>query len=593
MNSLNQCQTTNNLDAGLKGTPLKGTGMRSMRFDNPQTGKNLIHIDGKYGRIRIGKKEAAQYKEQQVPAYRGKPLIEALPQILSVKDAITQLRHLPTIDHEDRTLPPEIRLHLIETAFQELFQPLPTHIELEQRISRTIRAGYIARDPFAQGYHQEKEAKLKQINQYHPVAQHWPSSSLGFTSIGLSGMGKTTGHERTLSLYPQIITHSAYQGHDFNFTQLVWVHLECPPDGSTRSFCLSFLETVGTIVGEDLLARYGKGKPTTDELIISMSRVAANYGLGLLAMDELQNLSAAKSGGTDIFLNFLVQLVNVLGLPIVLIGTSEAATALGGKLRLARRGTGQGALRWNQMDKKDGDWTLLLKTMWRYQYVQNPTKLTDKLNDVIYEETQGITDLVVKIFKFAQWRAITTGKEQLSEALIKSVAKDSFGEVRPILKALKCKNYSRLLSLGDVVMPSDQAIIDQLSASDSSFAEKVRTILQKSLHAEAPTQDEAPTVENASVPPYTKEGNTTEACVPEGSSKSSAGNSHDPSYATAPHGPDEANDKTSASNTSEPPAPPKLEEIFREGRERGEALHDILFREGLTIGEYELGSVVG
>lgn len=49
-----------------------------------------------------------------------------------------------------------------------------------------------------------------------------------------------------------------------------------------------------------------------------MALVAANHHLGVLVIDEIQRLNLAKSGGAEKMLNFFTQLVNSVGVPVVI-----------------------------------------------------------------------------------------------------------------------------------------------------------------------------------------------------------------------------------------------------------------------------------
>ena len=51
-----------------------------------------------------------------------------------------------------------------------------------------------------------------------------------------------------------------------------------------------------------------------------MSQIANVHAIGVLIIDEIQHLSMSKSGGVEKMLNFFVTLVNVIGLPVVMIG---------------------------------------------------------------------------------------------------------------------------------------------------------------------------------------------------------------------------------------------------------------------------------
>lgn len=71
------------------------------------------------------------------------------------------------------------------------------------------------------------------------------------------------------------------------------------------------------------------------------------------------------------------------------------------------------------------------------------------LSEVIYEETQGITDLAIKLFMFAQERAITSGEEKLTPSIIRSAAKDKFNLLQPALKSFKDKDKTDLAKFED------------------------------------------------------------------------------------------------------------------------------------------------
>jgi hypothetical protein len=191
-----------------------------------------------------------------------------------------------------------------------------------------------------------------------------------------------------------------------------------------------------------------------------VARVASLVHLGVLVIDEIQVLSKLRSGGHEKMLDFFVQLINLIGLPVVLVGTYKAWPVIGSEFRQIRRGTGQGDLVWEQM-KEDDDWQLFVESLWRYQYIQFPCPLTEQLNHTLYYESQGITDLAVKLFLLAQVRAITTGKEKLTKGIIQSVALDYFRTAREVLNALKSGSLERLKNCEDVRSINIEPFIEQ------------------------------------------------------------------------------------------------------------------------------------
>src|SRR5689334_4622377 len=104
----------------------------------------------------------ASYSEQLVGRYKGNPAIESLPGIMSAEDAARLLAYYPERDQNGQQLPAEIRMHLIMDALH-FFEPLPVHIDLEQRISRVIRDGYVGRNPLARDHWREIDRRVESL----------------------------------------------------------------------------------------------------------------------------------------------------------------------------------------------------------------------------------------------------------------------------------------------------------------------------------------------------------------------------------------------------------------------------------------------
>jgi hypothetical protein len=409
-----------------------------------------------------GREVNASYNPQQLSIYQDNPLIEALPPLLTTEEAFVLLQHLPVYNYRERLLPNHERLHLIQEVLQ-FFQPLPVHLDLEQRFSRLIRSGYRARNPISREFFNDVKQRVEALHTHQELPSRLRSTACGFTIIGMSGVGKTTAVESILQLYPQVINHSHYHNRDFTLRQIVWLKLDCPFDGSIKGLCLNFFQAVDDLLSTSYYQNYGAaGRRTVDELIPAMARVASLHCLGVLVIDELQNLSEAKSGGHKKMLNFFVGLINTIGLPVVLVGTYKAWSVLGGEFRQMRRGTGVGDLVWHPM-LEDDTWQFFLESLWRYQYVRSPSPLTAELSHTLYYETQGITDFAIKIYLLAQIRAITTGKESLTQAIIRSVAKDCLTLAAPVLSALKLGDRVELQKYDDVYLIDIEPYFQQAS----------------------------------------------------------------------------------------------------------------------------------
>ncbi|MEM1309814.1 MAG: ATP-binding protein [Cyanobacteria bacterium P01_H01_bin.153] len=441
----------------------------------------------------VGKGQVIQadYRDPIISSYRDNPLIEALPPILTEDEVMELLTHYPNYDPQERQLPSHLRLHLIQNALQ-FFAPLPVHLDLEQRFSRMIRLGYQARNPADPAFWGNLHTKVQSMGR---LRGHVRSTATGFTILGISGVGKTSAVEAILSLYPQVILHTEYQQRELSFTQIVWLKLDCPFDGSIKGLCLNFFQAVDDLLGSRYYENYASGRPTVDTLLPRMALVASTHSIGVLVIDEIQHLSEAKSGGSKKMLNFFVQLINTIGLPVILVGTYKAMSLLSGEFRQTRRGTGQGDLVWDRM-AQDDIWQLFLESLWTYQYIRQPTKLTPSLSKALYEATQGITDFAVKVYMLAQVRAISNGKETLNARMIRSVAEGSLRLAEPILTALRTGDKRVLYSVEDVYPIDLTSYLEEaqrIAAQSARFVESPAPDLTERLVALPPetTQPEA------------------------------------------------------------------------------------------------------
>jgi hypothetical protein len=326
-----------------------------------------------------GRQETAVLREQEIPEYCGNPLIEALPPIWTRAEVTEKLAHFPPYSEEQRRAPSHLRLHLIENV-REFFIPQGIHLEIEIRVSCMLRRGYRQRNPLAPGHWLAINDRIGALRLKPPGKALLPGKACGFAVVGPSGVGKSTTLENILLLYPQVISH----GHDgalpLILKQLVWLKLDCPKDGSIKGLCLNFFQAVDDLLGTNYYDRYTGYRRTVDELLPRMARVAAMHCLGMLVIDEIQNLRESKSGGAAQMLNFFVQLENTIGVPFVLIGTPKAMPLFRGEFRQARRASEQGDVVWPRMQEKDANhperadpvWEEFVRALWAYDYLRTP-----------------------------------------------------------------------------------------------------------------------------------------------------------------------------------------------------------------------------
>lgn len=404
--------------------------------------------------------QAASYHAQELPEFAGNPLIEALPPISSDDELMCKLAYDPGWSPADRALPAHLRLHKVAIA-KEFFEPLPHVVDLAHRISMLIRPSYRQRDPRAPGFWREVERGLAAIQQNLPFPPDTAPTARGMGLFGMSGVGKTKAVEKILALYPQVILHSCYQGQEFSWQQVVWLKLDCPPDASLKGLCFAFFVALDRLLDTSYWAHYARnGRATKDEMMVHMARLCAIHSIGLLVIDELQCLCESSGEHPRVMLNFFVRLVNEMHVPVMTIGTYMAEKLFTENLRQARRVIGDGCPPWDRT-RKGGVWDLFLRALSRYQYTPVPFTLVGAhdgnrtLGDVLYDETQGITDFVQTVYFHAQILAI---RDEGEEGCPQTVTVDTLraaGQValRPVAKlitALRHNNVTVLATMQDV-----------------------------------------------------------------------------------------------------------------------------------------------
>ncbi|WP_066073408.1 ATP-binding protein [Neobacillus soli] len=394
----------------------------------------------------------AQYKEQLISQYKHNPYIEALPEIYDISKAASRISRKPLFDSHERNLPDHHRIHAV-WSLADYIKPMPRHIQLENSISIALRQGYKARNPLNTEWKRQMVESFENLDwtsdEYQPRIR---STASGFALMGLSGVGKSTAVESVLGLYPQVIKHKEYNGAVLNHqTQIVWMKLNCPYNGSLKGLCLDFFKNLDELTGETYYKKFNKKHINVDTLVVEMGHLANIFGLGVLVIDEIQFLSQAVKGGSKAMMNFFIKLINSIGLPVILVGT-PASLFLFDDLATARRNEGFGTDLWLNYPKNE-IWDDFVRGIWKYQWTKEENPLTPAIEKAIYDCTQGIPDFAIKLYMLTQWQVIGEENEKISASLIRDVAGKKFRLAKPILNAIKNGQAEKLMRYKDIPTP--------------------------------------------------------------------------------------------------------------------------------------------
>ena len=395
--------------------------------------------------------EVAVYLPQDVERYRGNPFLMALPPILEDVDVIRSMQHLVVATAGQRALPSKVRLHEVY-GVEDFFQPLDIHVDLFDQISVMIRSGYVGRNPNDPRFLRKMHLALASADQDDdppkmPVERRrGRAGGRALSLLGLSGVGKSRAVDAVLDTYPQqVIAHPRLFGPLGATKQVVWIKLTCPDDGSIKGLCIAGIAAIDDALGTDYTRAYVTRTATVDTLRQGLIRISYLHGLGLLVIDEVQHLSRAKSGGAERMVDFFKILSDVMEVPVLVVGTEDAADVLGGSFQGARRHSGLPLFEpmplWTA---EQGGGTVLnenyaffYRSLFQAQFLREPIEPDQSLLEELHWLNQGVTALDVKLFMLTQARALAIGAERLTVELFRSVHEDAFGLLREHLQAMR------------------------------------------------------------------------------------------------------------------------------------------------------------
>jgi hypothetical protein len=374
----------------------------------------------------------ARYIKQSDPMDQGNDLIEALIPLKNYEDSLNSFERRPYISSHERNYSSEDRMIFIHRLdYYRISRDYIPLIDMEIGIS--LRRCYRARKKF----NLDKIKTLDETGKYFTDCEYKKiegEKTQGFTIIGISGGGKTTAHTSLFYNYPQTIIHT---DENSRCMQIVYIKVECPADGSLKSFYNSCLDAMANAVGKEI--DINKDKMTIGEKERLFKKLALRWNLGIIVIEEIQQLSIKRQETMNQFLT----LANDTQIPMVFVGTYKAVNEVfGGNLRLTRRLGNE-----IRIDRymKGPLWDDMIHEIWEYQWLKEYIPLTQELKDVFYDESAGVIDRVINLFEAVQLDAILVEKESekyITSDYIRYVSIKYFPTTRDVLYGLSTGTYT-------------------------------------------------------------------------------------------------------------------------------------------------------
>ena len=273
-----------------------------------------------------------------------------------------------------------------------------------------------------------------------------------FTIIGVSGIGKSSAVNKAVS----IISSEDVIEVEKPYTKIIpFLTVQCPFDSSVKGLLLEILRQIDFLLDSGYYQNSIRSRNTTvDTLIGSVSTIALNH-IGVLIVDEIQNVANSKNGKS--LVGMLTQLINNSGISICMVGTPESSIFFEQALHLARRSIG---LRYTNLEY-DIYFQNFCVILFAYQYTKYETEIDEGIIEWLYHHSTGITSLVVSLIHDAQEIAILTGTEKLDIDSLEKAYNSRLSMVHEYIGELnRTKRYNRKIKNKNKQKKEEQNIID-------------------------------------------------------------------------------------------------------------------------------------
>lgn len=359
----------------------------------------------------------------------------------------------------------EERMHPVDQRLQYVFrlmnfyQVLGYQAQYAASLFHLICAGYASRYVSRRDVTAEFESMCELARSGKGYSNHESVEIDSWTAclLGSPGCGKTSLLRRLMSRLAPGVLHHHQHGEVY---QLLACHVVAPKGAHPKQL---MQDTLSMLLAEaaaiDLPMPFAKTpvRQTETQLLSAIEALAKALNLGILIVDEVQHLLSGPAGRSGHALRSLTTLMAHLRIPVLLVGTWDALPGLSAEGRLARRSTGPGSGYFRRM-VPGAIFNQFLTALWRLQYTSTPVALSVALAESMYHHTQGLHDLVVKLYAMVQVRSILSG-ENISVPLIDAVAKESFDAMQPMLRQLRRGKMESEVRIADCEPPDIDAYV--------------------------------------------------------------------------------------------------------------------------------------
>ena len=336
----------------------------------------------------------------------GNPFLAAMPEELSKDEFFEYVRSYPQLPANLADMTSEERRQELP-RLSTLFIPLDYMYVIYDLLYRAIRGTYMRRTSLME---------IQNINALYgnrEVGAYATQADTG-SILGIPGIGKTSTVRRCLSILPQVIEHTEYQGHTCYCKQVLYLFVECPSDCSVKTLALNIMTALDGAIGSKYIESLSCLRTSSASALATQTKILCmTHHVGIILVDEIQNavVTARKNRQVKPLIKFLVELTNDTSTGIYFVGTPLAEELFAEEEHLKRRTRGIRLLPF----KPDGVYRQFLEQLWPYQLTPQQAALTNKLANKLYDWSGGMPAYIIKIFQESQVQALLHGEPAINE----------------------------------------------------------------------------------------------------------------------------------------------------------------------------------
>ncbi|MEC8327244.1 MAG: TniB family NTP-binding protein [Pseudomonadota bacterium] len=403
----------------------------------------------------------ATYRTDVLEGHIDNPLITGLPAQFEPKEAHRRLKSIPIVP--ERELSQANKIELLMGLEKRITIPTNYHIDLYQHFYARIVSGYESRNPVLPEVIEWTLDAAESAPVFQLDDEDDPTST-GTGVLGKTGLGKTTTILSVLRrLIPQCIRHTK---ENFNDVQITYLVIDMPHDGAVESLCLNFFEAIDnalllTDTDASYFLYYTSHNVKPRKMLNKIHFLCRKHHVGILVIDELQNLLVQTPKRRQLMLNFLSTLTNNSHVPIVKVGTSDALHLFKiKKTNIRRKGT---TFQLQPYAKTNKYWKQLLETLFNFQLAPIPLSDTPENRSYLYELTQGYPYALLALWREIQIFAVQAGskQKQITHSKIDEIWRKRFPLLRTVFRAIKHHRAGSLNDLLDAQHFLDTGYFDQ------------------------------------------------------------------------------------------------------------------------------------